>query len=1345
MHTASPLNDDGVADMFAARGVEGARPWTPASGPAGLFGHGVYYLGPGNPPLEVCVIPAKTRPKRDQVRELWRARQGRQASPLLLMCPFAIQESVDAQICGPTEKDLAVVEVDFEQAIGLAVGALGEPNSTAAVRYLRDHTPSEADDFAGLRNQGMFAGHTLRERVRDRPDWTDACGRGKRLRGKAGRHLVEALDFTIEQTNTPVSVLRAPNERARGVAVFLDRGEGYDSAGGRFGESSALSLAFTRADRDNIPFVLLTRGSEIRLYAASRYEGVGRKGQAETYVQADLSLLGDDELGYVPLIFGAEALQDGGTFEQILNWSRDYSAALSDRLRDRVYIEVVPLLAVAVAEQHLADDPEQELDLDALYEETLIVLFRLLFLAYAEDRDLLPYRSNAAYERAALKSTARLLADQANTGRSYEGAETHSLWSGVTDLFEAVDKSNDAWGVPAYNGGLFSSDVEISRCGAAIARLRLTDAQFGPPLTSLLTEPDAGGVVGPVDFRSLSVRDFGTIYEGLLESSLSVAPGDLTLDERGNYIPAEAEDEVVVERGGIYHHNRSGVRKSSASYFTKDFAVEHLLNTALDPALDAHTGRLESLLQGEGDLAAAAFFDFRCADLAMGSGHFLVAAVDHIEKRLAQFLDEHPIPAVEAELDRLKIAAAKHLGDSSTSYEIERRQLLRRQVARRCIYGVDRNEIAVELARLSLWVHTFVPGLPLSFLDHNIVRGDSLTGIGRIEEAVSYLTDQAAGRRAKHGQGSVFETQIMAWLEEAKQPLLRLARASDATKTELKEVRAAAEEALERAEPVRKLFDLICAMRRGEILPFADGLDSEAVEHHPGLEEAEEAADDFDALHFPVAFPEVFLRDQPGFDCIVGNPPWDKVMYEPQQFWVTRAPGLNALAPAERDRKIEELRRTFPNDAAGEEQERHGREAFQEHVAASFEHQGRGHYDFAKLFVERAIALLSSEGRLGYVLPRQSLVLGGWGNLRTLMLDDASLIVVQARNKGGWIFEDVHHSYMVVLLTRTNADGEMRGAARVWPALSSVEQIENLDHVESVLLPAKEIDALSDSKVLPWLDSIEAVGVFDTMRAQSTLSANGSWITGTHDARWDFRRSGPHGAFAESKSSQRSWSVLMTRHLHSYGIDSTIPFNTFVRDLRELADRTPGIVFENGNPRLGEHHPLVVFRHPSRNDDARTIIAGALPLDGIFHNKGYVHGIRHAEGTSPRDLLALLCFLNTYTCDWWARRFVDRHVTAPVINNLRLPDWDEGQRARAAEIAGALLARSGATVLAGGATVEQTAKLAALSDDELLVAAEELAAAGFGLHETQIRVLLEDFSDRGCPPTLRKAILERIE
>ena len=169
--------------------------------------------------------------------------------------------------------------------------------------------------------------------------------------------------------------------------------------------------------------------------------------------------------------------------------------------------------------------------------------------------------------------------------------------------------------------------------------------------------------------------------------------------------------------------------------------VDHLIERSIVPALTAHLEKIAGYL-AKGDAAAAAreFFDFRVADLAMGSGHFLVAAVDKIEALMRTFLTEHSVPGVTEELLRLAAVARDALGtDDVAKSEVDEVGLLRRQVARRCIYGLDINPMAVELARLALWIHTFVPGLPMSNLDHGLVNANSLTGIGTIDEALDAL------------------------------------------------------------------------------------------------------------------------------------------------------------------------------------------------------------------------------------------------------------------------------------------------------------------------------------------------------------------------------------------------------------------------------------------------------------------------------------------------------------------------------------------------------------------------------------------------------------------------------
>lgn len=219
--------------------------------------------------------------------------------------------------------------------------------------------------------------------------------------------------------------------------------------------------------------------------------------------------------------------------------SRDFAVDLGERLRERVYTEVVPALAEAVARHREASgESVSSRDLPSLYELALTVLFRLLFIAYAEDKDLLPYRSDGAYQQNALKTLARQLTELLTSGGLSFDPQSTLLWARVRELARAVDRGRPAWRVPAYNGGLFSSDPAVSNAGAMLERLELTDAEFGPALLALLVDRDDDGLRGPVDFRSLSVREFGAIYEGLLESDLAIAPTALVLDEAGAYVPA---------------------------------------------------------------------------------------------------------------------------------------------------------------------------------------------------------------------------------------------------------------------------------------------------------------------------------------------------------------------------------------------------------------------------------------------------------------------------------------------------------------------------------------------------------------------------------------------------------------------------------------------------------------------------------------------------------------------------------------------------------------------------------------------------------------------------------------
>jgi hypothetical protein len=254
-------------------------------------------------------------------------------------------------------------------------------------------------------------------------------------------------------------------------------------------------------------------------------------------------------------------------------------------------------------------------------------------------------------------------------------------------------------------------------------------------------------------------------------------------------------------------------------------------------------------------------------------------------------------------------------------------------------------------------------------------------------------------------------------VDDIKDDIEAIGDFADTSAEQVEEVRRTREEIDRLLEPLRARFDILAASRVDDEVESqaASKTDFDPTELS-SYDRAQEVLEPFDTLHFPAAFPEVFMQSG-GFDVIVGNPPWDKVRFEPQQFWVTRHPGLNTIPASRREDHMDELREKYPHQAREQKREKNRREKYQEYIKNSFKDQGRGHYDYAKLFVERATNILNDKGEIGYVLPRQSLVLSGWKKLRRRLIDGSEMTVLQARNRGGWLFENVHHSYMIVLVT----------------------------------------------------------------------------------------------------------------------------------------------------------------------------------------------------------------------------------------------------------------------------------------------------------------------------------------
>jgi hypothetical protein len=1152
--------------------------------------------------------------------------------------------------------------------------------------------------------------------------------------------LVEGLGFAVEQLGTTASVLASAKTK-RAVAVFLDEGESFDDPATRFSGTSPVSHALALADRESLPWVVLTRHRQVRLYAARPDTGVGRKGRADTYVELNLALLPDDRAGYLPLLFGSEALVDGGTLDEILETSSRFATDLATRLRERVYFDCVPALAEAVAASLSGTGGVSEADLTLAYECTLTILFRTLFVAYAEDKDLLPYRSNSKYADHSLKLIARRLAEDRRRGFDGYDARATELWEDVKQLWRAVDHGNTGWGVPAYDGGLFSSDRRTNPAGAALAAIDLTDADLAPTLGALLVdESGTDGVIGPVDFRSLSVREFGTIYEGLLESRLSVAPADLALDRSGSYVPARRGEQVVVEAGAIYFHNRSGARKSSGSYFTKPFAVEHLLDHALEPVLADHTARLQKWLEDDDEAAAAAaFFDFRCVDLAMGSGHFLTAAVDRIEARLSAFLALHPIGAVHAELDALRHAAIEKLGDLAEGVEIETTSLLRRLVARRCVYGVDLNGLAVELARLSLWIHTFVPGLPLSYLSHNLVVGNSLTGVGTIEEVLRELDPNH-----DPSQPSLFRSQIEGLLDRASDALKRLATVTEARIEDVKAAENAHAEAMEAVEPARKLFDLVVAARLGETAP-PESFDESKITREWKRVGAGDIAGQLHALHFPVAFPEVFLRDRPGFDCILGNPPWEEVMVDETTFWSIRSPGIRSLPAGQMRKEIDRLRRQRPDLTDEYDAEVAAMELLRRALSAGqFPQMNEGNADLYKAFCWRFWHLCRRGGAVGVVLPRAALSGAGTREWRKGILGAGAFAdVCMILNNTQWMFEDVHPQYTIGLVSVRKGD-QYAGALRVRGPFRSFAAYQQLAHRPPAEFGVAEFLSWSETASFPLVPDERSVEVFLRLRRHPRLSEGGpGWRA--RPLQGDFNATTDRRYFEfDLEETDGWWPVYKGASFNLWEPDTNVYYawadpdevTAVLQEKRVRGGRRANSVWSGFEREWLEDrdtlpcwYPRVAFRDVTNRTNQRTVIAALVPGEIVITNKApYLLWPEGAE----RDEAYLLGVLCSIPLDWYARRMVEISVNFHIFNGFPIPrvERDAPERRRVEEIAGRLAAvdeRYEGWAKAVGVPVGSVHS----ADERVGLIAELDAAVAhlYGLSETDLATIFETFHE----------------
>lgn len=1277
--------------------------------------------------FEVLTGTAAEPPGQTVLKDLYNARLNKRNVDLVV----GIEFGSSLWLYGP-ERERAPVALKRDSALRALQACLDESDTLSAYkRFVAILDAYATTDMPGVRNRGLFANHHIRENVPNRKDWGSHTETARPLVRLRHRQLVAALGFSVSEEVSDAMVLCNSSNENRAVAVLLDGDETFENSSSRF-PSSPVAAGLRVAQRFGVPWLIVMRKEQIRLYPGRDGVGVGQKGQVETYLELDLTMLDENHIGLLALVFSAESLSEGGSTEILLRESTQCAVGLGERLRSRVYERVVPSISTAIAGQLMERGVEMDgAGLQKAYSITLKILFRLLFQAYAEDRGLLPAGRNERYDANSLKTIAQR--DKDTPVEMFSSAAT--IWNDLIQVWDAIDEGSPLWQVPAYNGGLFGSDPVVHPEGHLIRSLRLPDSVLGPALQGLLIDLTDEGVHGPVDFRSLSVREFGTIYEGLLESSLSLAPEDMTVDSNGSWVPAKPGDTVEVKIGQPYFHSSSGERKATGSYFTQKFVVDHLIERAIDPTIGAHLDRIRGYLEaGDDARAASEFFDFRVADLAMGSGHFLVAAVDRIESHMRAFLADPAtqVVGVVDELSRLRAAARSALGrDEAAIEEIEDASLLRRQIARRCIYGLDINPIAVDLARLALWIHTFVPGLPMSSLDHGLVCANSLTGIGTVDEAHLALQPEN-----KSGYARFFDGVIENGLRAAEVLLADAANASEANKAEVANTRELAAQAKAAAATAKSIFDVAVAARLQRV-NAANAFTDEDLIRMSETSEVSELTARVGGAHMPYLFPEVFGRDNGGFDALVGNPPFDKVKEDEQRWWGLHIPGVRALPSKKKDDAIKEYQRQRP-DLMAQYQATLDDRAFYRECLLSGPYEGMGaggDVDLYSGFAWRNWQLIRRGGRVAIVLPRSALAASSLTPWRKEVLENGTFSdVCFLTNTGEWVFKGVHAQSTFALTVMDKGKGET--VSYCGPLNSEAELALSADRLQSI--ERQEFERWTANKAFPLLPSEESFKVFRAMKRRPNfmdpgypleLRANRELDATNDKPLLEFDLEDPRGRIpVYGGSSFNIWDVDF-KGAWAYVADSSsfrsLMLQKFDRARRNSRSAYLGVDYRPET--VPYDFARVAYRWITNQTNTRTTVVCLIPPGTPTVNSAPTIVVRKG---GLRGEAFILGVMSSITFDWISRRLVEGNLTFEVLSDLPVPidRFDTRLASRCIEIAG----RLGAVdhrfdEWAAGVGVEVASVTSQQEKDDLIAELDAVVAHLYDLSAEQISHVFESF------------------
>jgi hypothetical protein len=1084
-----------------------------------------------------------------------------------------------------------------------------------------------------------------------------------------------------------------------------------------------------KADRDKNPhhqlqdylstlrvrFGFLTNGRIWRMYDTDRITA------KKTFIEFDLgALLALQDpvekmrgLALFAFFFGRDAYAATGQaspIQQAIAASADFTLEVEENLKAVIYgyageDSLFEIMGRAI---HQANP---KAPLANVYEHSVVLLFRLLFVVYFEDKNRALLERHPFYPRYSLAQLFQTLRDQP--------AERDALHDGVyalKQLFEMLDEGAEDIDIPLFNGGLF----DPARAPLLLTPKIFDNATLKILLEKLLFKTERGNTLFDTrrDFKNMSVTHLGRIYEGLLEFRFEKALENAVYLEyessntRGKTVEAyfDAYDqanlrrekgfrawrEVSVKKGEVYLKSASNSRKTTASYYTPPSLSQPLVKAAIDQAI----------------ASGKTFTELKILDNACGSGHFLVEALGYLTDlalaRLEQDADLQQLVADES----AKIS--EQLRFLNLGYEPEDAQILKRALLKRCIFGVDLNPFAVELARLSLWMDSFIFGTPLSFIEHHVQHGNALMGAS-VQDFVDYNASETQ-------QNDLFVENLSDRFDELRGVMHELDAMRDTTASEVAQSKALWKTAIApKLKLLSRALSFICARRAllAEGNPKAcqmldktpdliGQLFDDAKNKSAALRQVEAYAQRYHFFHYEVAFPEAFAREKKGFDLIVGNPPWDKTKFSDTDFFPQYHSNYRSLKNSDKAAVQKRLLESEHIKTAYATAQRDMEIANEYYKAAFPLNKGAGDGNLFRFFVERNLGLLVPGGSLNYVLPSALMFEEGSSALRHHIFTACQMPFFYSFENRNGIFPDVDSRYKFALMQVVNRAplpnpspargeglkpparlaGEMvlaplpprgggvggEGEASIDTAFYLTDPAELNDPARHVPYPLETLKALSpkqwalmelrDGADLPILQ--KCYGAFPALSPEWLDFRNELHMTSDKDLFIEQAAPGLLPLF----EGKMIWQYSHVFDEAQYWLDASAfdlrmkskELHRMAQDLgvnkAEAAKHEAAIRYDREFVRLG-------FREIARDTDERSLIFTLLPKNcgcghTLFANtaKAYMLGQDsqvQTQATSPLRLLFALAWFNSLTVDWLARFMIQIHISKTYLFRLPMP------------------------------------------------------------------------------------------